>query len=84
MEEWVFNVVNPILVSLYGIFGDVRRRRFQRKVLRKLLTDGRYEWRTLKSLSRSIREQETTTKELLTELGARASTSAKDVWTLTD
>ena len=36
----------------------------------------------MKSLCNSIREDEPTTKRLLIEIGARASTTDKNVWTL--
>jgi len=84
LEEWIFSVVNSVIVSLYGIFSNNRARDRQKQILRKRLLNPRYKWRTFKSLCLSIRQDENSTKELLIELGAHASTKSKDVWTLVD
>ena len=74
--------MNSVIVSLYGIFSSNRARNRQKEILRRRLLQ--YKWRTFKSLCLSIRQDENTTKELLIELGAHASTKSKDVWTLMD
>jgi hypothetical protein len=75
---------NSAIVSVYGIFSSNRARNRQKEILRRRLLNPQYKWRTFKSLCLSIRQDENTTKELLIELGAHASTKSKDVWTLVD
>lgn len=82
--EWIFSIVNSAIVSVYGIFSSNRARNRQKDILRRRLVNPQYKWRTFKSLCLSIRQDENTTKELLIELGAHASTKSKDVWTLVD
>jgi hypothetical protein len=84
LGEWIFSIVNSVIVSLYGIFSSNRARNRQKEILRKMLLNPRYKWRTFKSLRLSIRQDENSTKELLIELGAHASTKSKDAWTLLD
>jgi hypothetical protein len=82
VEELIWNFVNAIFLSLVGIFSSQRARSRKKDILRGRLSKDGWKWRTLGSLCRSIREDEVPTKELLIEIGARASTKRKDVWTL--
>ena len=82
MEEIISNIVNAFVLSLAVLFGDHWSGNHKKKILRNRLTKDGWKWRTFESLCRAIREDETTTKELLIELGARASTKRKDVWML--
>ena len=84
MDELICNFVNAIVLSLFGLVSSQRARNRKKKILRnRLLKDG-WKWRKFGSLCRSIREDEYATKELLIEMGARASAKSKDVWTLSD
>jgi hypothetical protein len=82
VEEIIYNIVNALVLSLVGLFSSEHARDRKKEILRnRLLKDG-WKWRRLESLCRAIREDENTIKELLIELGARASTKSRDVWTL--
>jgi hypothetical protein len=82
VEELICNFVNAVVLSLFGVVSSQRARNRKKEILRgRLLKDG-WKWRTFGSLCRSIREDEYVTKELLIEIGARASTKRKDVWTI--
>jgi hypothetical protein len=82
VEEIIYNFVNAIVLSLAGLFGGQSARRQKKKILSNRLASGRWKWRSFQSLCRAIREDEDTTRDLLIELGARASTKQKDMWTL--
>lgn len=84
MDEIIYNFVNAVILSVVGVFSHRRVRNRQKQILRdRLLRDG-WKWRRFSSLCRAIREDEASTKELLIELGARASTKSNDTWTLAD
>ena len=52
----------------------------QRELLRGLLSDPDHEFRKLSTLMHTIGADEDTTKRLLIEIGARASTDGKALW----
>jgi hypothetical protein len=54
----------------------------RRKLLKKMLEDDKFEWRSLNTLMHVIGADEETTKQLLLEIGARASEDGKDLWAL--
>lgn len=60
-----------------------RRDRRQKQILRELLSDPRFEWRSIDTLARAIGAPDDRTRELLVMIGARASTgSGREVWAL--
>ena len=82
MDEWILNVVNAAILSMAALVSERWVANRKKKILRdRLLKDG-WKWRSFESLCRAIRENPTTTRELLIELGAHASTKRRDVWTL--
>lgn len=82
MDEVFLNIVNALVLSLAGLFGGHWARNRKKKILRNRLSKEAWKWRSFESLCRAIREDGETTKGLLIELGARASTKRKDMWTL--
>jgi hypothetical protein len=82
VEEIIYNIVNAVILSFFGLFSKHWLRERQKAVLRNRLTKDGKKWRTFPALCRSIRSDGETTRELLIELGAKASTKPKDVWTL--
>jgi hypothetical protein len=87
VSELVAAIVAGVLIGVVSVGWKLRlnyRLRQQKKdILRGMLTDGRWEWRTIESLSLVIREDQAKTRELLIEIRAHASTDKKEVWTLT-
>jgi hypothetical protein len=82
VDEWILNLVNAAILSVAGLLSERWVASRKKKILRdRLLKDG-WKWRSFESLCRAIRENPNTTRELLIELGAHASTKRKDVWTL--
>jgi hypothetical protein len=82
VDEWILNVVNGAILSMAALVSERWVANRKKKILRdRLLKDG-WKWRSFESLCRAIRENPTTTRELLIELGAHASTKRRDVWTL--
>ena len=82
MDEWILNLVNAAILSMAALVSERWVANRKKKILRdRLLKDG-WKWRSFESLCRAIRENPTTTRELLIELGAHASTKRRDVWTL--
>jgi hypothetical protein len=82
LSELIQNFVNGILLTVLGWFSSKVSDGRKKKILRDRLLKDKRKWRSMKSLCNSIREDETTTKRLLIEIGARASTADKNVWTL--
>lgn len=54
----------------------------QKRILMRLLSNARFEWRSMKSMCNAINEDQPTTQRLLIEIGARASTTDNNVWSL--
>lgn len=57
-------------------------RRIKKCSLFALLSDGKYEWRTLAVLQSAVAEDRKATEELLLEIGARRSLDGQDLWTI--
>ncbi|HEY3815378.1 MAG TPA: hypothetical protein VGL66_19325 [Caulobacteraceae bacterium] len=55
----------------------------RKKLLKQMLNDQRWKWRGLAILSHVVGADETTTKGLLLEIGARGSANGEDLWALT-
>jgi len=68
--------------GIWQLYWSYRVRKIKKQTLRDLLTDERWNWRTIESLQRVIRESPEKTRELLIEIGAQASLGEKEVWTL--
>jgi len=82
VDEWILNVVNATILSVAGLLSERWVANRKKKILRnRLLRDG-WKWRSFETLCRAIRENPNTTRELLIELGAYASTKRKHVWAL--
>ena len=82
-REIIIWILCGCAVAFEEWFRRYRFRRLKKRILFNLLTDQRWEWRTLESLSRAIGDEPIeTTKELLIEVGARQSTKDRAVWTL--
>ena len=78
----VSGAVKGFVTAVASIFKDNRHddKRMQR--LKAMLSNPRYEFRTLPQLSASIGADDPTTKRLLLEIGARPSETDADLWTL--
>jgi hypothetical protein len=77
-----FAGIGLVLAVVAGLISRQRVASRKKKILRNRLSKDGWKWRRLKSLSLAIREDEPATRELLFEIGARASTRGRDVWTL--
>jgi hypothetical protein len=65
--------------ALPGLRRDEKRKR----ILRDMLADPRYEWRSIATLARAAGTSEERARELLVSIGARASTgSGRELWGL--
>jgi hypothetical protein len=84
VDEIIYNIVNAVVLSVVGVFSNHWVRNRKKRILRNRLSKDGWKWRSFASLCRAIREDEGTTRELLIESGARASTKRKDAWTLED
>jgi hypothetical protein len=56
----------------------------RKKLLRMMLEDQRFTWRKFSVLCHVIGGDETTTKALLLEIGARASEDGQNLWSLVE
>jgi hypothetical protein len=54
----------------------------RKKILRKMLSTKKWKWRDIDSLCKVIGTNEEKAKELLLEIGARASEDEKEIWGL--
>ncbi len=82
MEEAIYTFVTACLSWMAEFISSRWARRLKKKILRSRLSNDGWEWRSFERLRRSIREDANTTRELLIELGARASVGEREVWTL--
>jgi hypothetical protein len=82
------SVLTALIVGLGGgvgfmeMFRRYRLAQFRKKILIDALQDEKYDWRTLATLAHKIAADQTTTQELLIEIGARPSENGKDIWTI--
>ncbi len=84
IQVYIYTIVAAFISSMVEVFNHRYAEKLQMRTLSKLLLHEKWEWRTLKALRRAIRKDESTTRELLNRLGARANTGRKEVWTLKD
>lgn len=83
MDEAVIVLVTiGIVLALMEVFHRYRVERLRKRILRNMLTDERWSWRTIEALHRAIGLDPGPTRELLIKIGARASVLEKEVWTL--
>ena len=80
MWEFLSSLVSPVTDWLKGRAADKPREAIVRQLLENL-PPGK-EWRTMKTLSKSIGADEQETTRLLLKIGARRSTGAENVWAL--
>jgi hypothetical protein len=80
-EIWSF-ITYGAIIAVFIVFHKWRVRQIKKKQLRGMLSDARWQWRSIEALQRAIGEDEKTTKDLLISIGARGSVQEKDVWTL--
>jgi hypothetical protein len=84
----VIGALTDLLRTLLGIgerLPGVRRDQKRKRLLRDMLEDERYEWRSIGTLARSIGASEDRTRELLISIGARASAGAgEEMWGLAE
>jgi hypothetical protein len=87
MFQWVGNVVDAIVDGIKSIPGALQRRR-QKRILRRMLKQGSYQWRKLSTLARAVGESgpegQDRVRGLLLSIGARASVgeSQEELWGL--
>jgi hypothetical protein len=79
----IAGLFQALLEAAKGLPG-LRRDQKRKAVLRSMLEDPAYNWRSLATLARSIGVSDDKTRELLVSIGARASTTGQgEVWGLT-
>lgn len=62
--------------------GSARAEKTRKELLLKLLRSDKHSWRSLATLSSVIGTNQEATKELLLQIGARASENGKPLWAL--
>src|SRR5216684_6020443 len=82
VEEAIYTAVTAFLSWVAEFISSRWARRLKKRILRTRLSNDGWEWRSFERLRRAIREDSNTTRELLVELGARASVGQREVWTL--
>jgi hypothetical protein len=84
MEEsdLVSGGIRGFLEGAASLWRPWRMRRKKKGVLRGLLRDSKYEWRSTEALQNSIAANRPETEELLLEIGARRSGDGQNLWTL--
>lgn len=61
---------------------EIQKDELRRNLLKKMLEDERFEWRSFKTLMHVIGSDEQKTQQLLLEIGARASEDGQELWAL--
>ena len=78
----IASLIQALLEAAKGLPG-LRRDQKRKDLLRSMLEDKTYKWRSLSTLARSIGASDDKTRELLISIGARASTAqGSEVWGL--
>jgi hypothetical protein len=74
------------IAELVKVVRDGLRARRRKKILRAMLDDPAFRWRSLTTLATAIGLPEQETRELLSDVGARASTrpESSELWGLVD
>ena len=76
----IFSTAGQIGLAAYHEWRAYRRNKGRRELLRQMLDDPAHNWRSLDTLRHVIGCDADTTKQLLLEIGARASESGTDRW----
>ena len=80
------SVLSSVIDNLFKVgerLPGVRRDQKRKQILREMLEDPRYEWRSLARLARASGTSEEKTRELLISIGARASAGrGEELWAL--
>jgi hypothetical protein len=80
------SVLSSVIDNLFKVGERIpghRRDQKRKQILREMLEDPRYQWRSLATLARTIGTSEKKTKDLLISIGARASTGrGEELWGL--
>jgi hypothetical protein len=84
MEEYIPWIILGCVVAVEEIWHKFRIKRLRKKILRGMLLDPRWEWRSTEILQRVIASDQNETIELLLEIGAKRNEKDNDVWTLND
>lgn len=74
-----------LLAKLLDLAKDVpgwRRNRRRADRLRELLSDPRYEWRSIDTLAKGVGLTPEQTRDMLISIGAQRSTGSAEVWRL--
>lgn len=82
VEEIVVLIVIGFVIGGYEVWTRARLKRLRKHVLRELLGDSHYDWRSLRRLAHSIGLDEQSTKDLLIEVHATPDATGKDLWKL--
>ena len=84
----MIGALTELLRALLGIgerLPGVSRDRKRKRLLRDMLEDEAYKWRSIGTLARSIGVSEDKTRELLISIGARASAApGEEMWGLAE
>jgi hypothetical protein len=79
----IADLLGKLIDAAKGVPG-LRRDQKRMRILRDMLGDPAYEWRSIATLARSIGASEESTRDLLISIGARASAgSGGELWGLT-
>ena len=83
MVSAIAELLGKLVEATKGLPG-LRRDLKRKDLLRSMLEDPAYKWRSLETLARSVGASDDKTRELLISIGARASTAGgAEVWGLT-
>jgi hypothetical protein len=74
--------LGPLLTWFITNRGTARAEKTRKELLLKMLRSGKHSWRRLTTLSSVIGSTEDATKELLLQVGARASEDGEPLWAL--
>lgn len=75
-------IAGPLVLECYKSRRRNKLDALRIDLLKKMLSDQRFDWRNLGTLSHIIGADEETTKRLLIEVGARASEDGQPLWAL--
>jgi hypothetical protein len=81
-SDLISGTIRGFLEGIPSLWYPWRMRRKKKSVLRGLLRDREYKWRSTEALQSSIAATRQETEELLLEIGARRSGDKQDLWTI--
>lgn len=74
--------IQGIIESIMNCWARNRSKQAKKRLLLNMLGDPTYEWRSIETLQRAIRDDIDTTRDLLREIGARPSELPREMWKL--